>query len=84
MIAYLLLRIAARLNGLKMPALRLAELVGQFLFTRNHSPKSTKPPPVNPSKPKPRSSPDQLEALLCLIFPGQPCAKRERVRVRVL
>ena len=61
MIAYLLLRIAARLHGLKMPALRFAELVGQFLFTRKPIAKIDKPPPVNPSKPKPRSSPDQLE-----------------------
>ena len=61
MIAYLLLRIMARLHGLKMPALRLAELVGQFLFTRKPLAKIDKPPPVNPSKPKPPSSPDQLE-----------------------
>lgn len=61
MIAYLLLRILARMNGLNMPALRLAELVGQFLFTRKPIAKIDKPPPVNPSKPKPRSSPDQLE-----------------------
>jgi IS4 transposase len=61
MIAYLLLRTATRLNGLKMPALRLAELVGQFLFTRKPIAKIDQPPPVNPSKPKPRFSPDQLE-----------------------
>lgn len=61
MIAYLLLRIAARLNGLKMPALRLAELVGQFLFTRKPLAQIDRPPPVNPSKPKPRSAPGQLE-----------------------
>jgi IS4 transposase len=61
MIAYLLLRIMARLHGLKMPALRLAELVGQFLFTRKPLANIDKPPPVNPSKPKPRFSPDQLE-----------------------
>ncbi len=34
MIAYLLLRIAARSHGVKMLALRFAELVRQFLFTR--------------------------------------------------
>jgi putative transposase len=61
MIAYLLLRIAARLNALRMPALRLAELVGQFLFTRRPIAKIDKPPPVNPNKPKPRHSPDQWE-----------------------
>jgi putative transposase len=61
MIAYLLLRIAAGMNALKMPALRFAELVGQFLFTRKLIAKIDKPPPVNPNKPKPRFSPDQLE-----------------------
>ena len=34
MIAYLLLRIAARANCVTMLPLRLAELVSQFLFTR--------------------------------------------------
>src|ERR1700692_2614427 len=61
MIAYLLLRIAARVNCLKMPALRLAELVGQFLFTRRSIAAITKPPPVNPSKRQQKGSPDQME-----------------------
>jgi putative transposase len=61
MIAYLLLRIAARVNCVKMPALRLAELVCQFLLTRRPIAQIEKPPPVNPSKRKPRFSPDQLE-----------------------
>jgi IS4 transposase len=61
MIAYLLLRIAARVNCVKMPILRLAELVSQFLFTRRQIAQIDKPPPVNPSKCKPRFSPDQLE-----------------------
>jgi len=60
MIAYLLLRIAAHLNRITMPALRLAELVGQFLFTRRTIANINQPPPVNPSKPSPRYSPDQL------------------------
>jgi putative transposase len=61
MIAYLLLRIAARLNCLHMPALRLAELVCQFLFARRPIARIDKPPPVNPSRPQPRFSADQLE-----------------------
>lgn len=61
MIAYLLLRIVARLNSLHMPALRLAELVCQFLFARKPIARIDKPPPVNPSNPQPRFSPDQLE-----------------------
>lgn len=61
LIAYLLLRIAARLNGLTIPALRLAELVGQFLFTRKPIARIAEPPPRYTSKPKPRSSLDQLE-----------------------
>ncbi len=61
MIAYLLLRIAARLNRLSMLPLRLAELVSQFLFTRRPLAAIDKPPPVNSSRAKPRNSPDQWE-----------------------
>jgi putative transposase len=61
MIAYLLLRIAAQINAIKMSPLRLAELIGQFLFTRRPIAKIDKPPPVNPSKRRPTASQDQLE-----------------------
>ena len=60
MIAYLLLRLARRLNSLRMPDLRLAELVCQRLFMRKSVAQIHTPPPVNPSKPKPNFSPDQL------------------------
>lgn len=60
MIAYLLLRIARRLNSLKIPHLRFAELVCQRLFMRLPVAAIDKPPPVNPSKPTPRFSADQL------------------------
>src|SRR5260370_12784031 len=43
MIAYLLLRIAARHSFLKMPAIRFAELVGARLFTRTAIPDIAKP-----------------------------------------
>jgi putative transposase len=61
MIAYLLLRIAARVNGIKMLPLRLAELVSQLLFTRRALAAIEKPPPFNPSRPKCRKSPNQME-----------------------
>jgi IS4 transposase len=61
MIAYLLLRIAARLHGVALLPLRFAELIRQFLFSRRPIAKIDKPPPVNPSKRKPRGSPNQLE-----------------------
>jgi putative transposase len=61
MIAYLLLRIAARVNCITMLPLRLAELVRQFLFTRRSIAAITKPPPINPSKRQPRTSPNQFE-----------------------
>jgi IS4 transposase len=61
MIAYLLLRIAARINCVKIPSLRLAELVSQFLFTRRPIAEIDKPPPVNPSRRKPPNSPNQME-----------------------
>jgi IS4 transposase len=59
MIAYLLLRLAARLNALNLPALRFAELVCQFLFARRPIAKIDKPPP-KPS-PQRKNSQDQLE-----------------------
>jgi putative transposase len=60
MIAYLLLRIAARLHSLRLPMLRVAELVCQFLFARRPIATIDKPPPVHPNKPQPRFSPHQL------------------------
>ena len=60
MIAYLLLRLARRLNSLPMLQLRFAELVCQRLFMRISVAQIDSPPPVNPCKPKPRFFPDQL------------------------
>jgi putative transposase len=60
MIAYLLIRLAARLNAMKIPMLRLAELVGQCLFIRKRFHQIDRPPPVNPSRPMPKTSTNQL------------------------
>jgi IS4 transposase len=61
MIAYLLLRIAARTNCIKMLPLRLAELVGQLLFTRRALATIDKPPPINPSRRQSCKIPGQIE-----------------------
>lgn len=61
MIAYLLLRIAAKINCVRLRPLRFAELVGQFLFTRRSIATIDKPPPVNASKRRLRAVPDQFE-----------------------
>ena len=61
MIAYLLLRIAARANCIKMLPLRLAELISQLLFTRRSIAAIERPPPINPSRPKSRHAPNQIE-----------------------
>jgi putative transposase len=61
MIAFLLLRLAARQNRITMPAIRFAEMVSGRLFMRKHIAEIDKPPDVNPSKPKPRHSHDQME-----------------------
>jgi putative transposase len=61
MIAYLLLRIGARSNCIKMPALRLAELVGQLLFSRRTLATIDKPPPINPGRRKSTASSNQME-----------------------
>lgn len=61
MIAYLLLRIAASLNRITFLPLRFAQLVRHLLFTRRSIATIDKPPPVNASKRKPRTSLNQLE-----------------------
>jgi len=61
MIAYLLLRIAASLNRVKFLPLRFVQLVRHLLFTRRSIATIDKPPPVNASKRKPRTSLNQLE-----------------------
>jgi putative transposase len=60
LIAYLLLRIAARNSMVKIPVLRLIELVGHCLFTRKHFHQIDRPPPVNPSTPPPKPPDNQL------------------------
>jgi putative transposase len=61
MIAYLLLRIATRVNYIKMPSLRLAQLVGQLLFTRRTLARIDEPPPINPHRRKSITSSGQIE-----------------------
>jgi len=68
MIAYLLLRISAQLNCIKIPALRFAELVGQCLFMRRPIAEIDKPPPVNPNKRQSTISPDQLRSAMGLML----------------
>jgi IS4 transposase len=60
MIAYLLLRIAARHSRVALPAIRFANLVSSCLFARKPIAKIERPPDVHPSKATPRS-PNQLE-----------------------
>lgn len=59
MIAFLLLRIAAKRSKSNLPALRFLELAGQCLFTRKPINELDKPPELNPRKPKSKS-PAQL------------------------
>jgi putative transposase len=60
MIAYLLLRIAARESRLIMPAIRFAGLVTASLFVRKPIADIDRPPKVNPSAARDRASPDQI------------------------
>ena len=60
MIAYVLLRIAARQSQLKMPALRFAELVAGRLFSRTAIERIDKPAVCNPPTARPRHSPNQM------------------------
>jgi putative transposase len=60
MIAYALLRIAARRHRVKIPILRFTDLVALCLFERRQLGAIDKPPPVNPSRPQCQNSENQL------------------------
>ena len=60
MIAFALLRIAASVHKVRLPILRFTDLVGQFLFERRQIADIERPPPVNPSAKRDRSSTNQL------------------------
>ena len=60
MIAYALLRIAARTFRVTMSILRFTDLVAQFIFERRNLASIEKPPPVNPSKRRDRTVPNQM------------------------
>jgi putative transposase len=61
MIAYLLLRLAARENLIKIPIIRFAALLAGRLFMRIPIAHIDKPPDVHPAKPKPKYAIDQFE-----------------------
>jgi putative transposase len=60
MIAYGLLRIAARTHRINISILRLDDLVTQCLFDRRSLAAIERPPPINPSARRSRNSPYQL------------------------
>jgi IS4 transposase len=60
MIAFALLRIAASAHKVRLPILRFTDLVAQCLFERRHIGDIEKPPPVNPSARRDKSSPNQI------------------------
>jgi putative transposase len=60
MVAYALLRIAARTHCVSMPILRFTDLVIRCLFDRRDIAAIDRPPPINPSRPKPRHSSNQM------------------------
>jgi IS4 transposase len=59
LIAYTLLRIAARANRVDLPILRFTDLVGRCLFERRTIAAIERPPPVNPGR-RPPCSPLQM------------------------
>lgn len=60
MIAYALLRIAARAHRIALPILRFTDLVVRCLFERRNIAAIEHPPPVNPGRAEPFCSPNQL------------------------
>ena len=61
MIAYVLLRIAARETRITMPVIRFADLLKERLFTRRTIAQIDKPPDVHLSKARPKVPTNQLE-----------------------
>ena len=60
MIAYALLRIAARRHCVKISILRFTDLVALCLFQRRHLAAIDKPPPINPNRPQCQNAKNQL------------------------
>ena len=60
MIAYALVRIAAKVHRVAIPILRFLDLLAQCIFDRRDIAAIDKPPPVNPSRKRHWTSPDQL------------------------
>jgi putative transposase len=60
MIAFLLLRLAARTQRITLRPIRFAELVSDCLMQRKPIAQIDKPPKVNPSRPQPRLDPRQI------------------------
>jgi IS4 transposase len=60
MIAFALLRIAARAHRVTLPILRFTDLVVRCLFERRDIAHIQRPPPVNPSHANPRSDQNQM------------------------
>ena len=60
MIAFALLRIAARTNRVVVSIQRFTELVATFIFARRSIAAIDKPPPVNPSRQKQQPVPNQF------------------------
>lgn len=65
MIAYALVRIAARAHRVKLPVLRFLDLISQCLFERRHLAAIEQPPPVNAGRKCRRPIPAQHELALC-------------------
>jgi IS4 transposase len=63
MIAFALLRIAARTHKVALPILRFTDLVARCLFERRDPGAIETPPPVHPSRKRDRTTPDQLALL---------------------
>ena len=59
MIAFALVRIAARKHRVTLPVLRFLDLVAQCLFDRRNIATIDKPPPINPSRIRDWGSPKQ-------------------------
>ena len=75
MIAYALLRLAAKTRKVPHSILRYTDLVRKFLFERRHLGAIEKPPAVNPNRKRTKAHPIRWPSAMCEISPDSRAAR---------
>jgi hypothetical protein len=76
--AYALLHIARQKTRTALSLRRFVELAGAFIHDRRPIAAIGKPPPINKTASRLKTSTQQIEMAYCMNFPGQQCRAREK------